>query len=302
MEQTLQPVVTRPLVNPYGAMADQFRQSWDAEQSAARAVEAQAQEPVQEPPQPAAQAAPEPAQYEQAVAPQPEGIDPAYYNALMDEHRKLSGAYQELLSRQAEYDELQRQAAARASLNAEAFKDLATVDPDDAVAISGQVMNATNAELAAIRKEMADLRASAMERDKQTAEAFAQQRMFDVNRRIMAAHPDYDTFRKSKQYADYMGQRDGLSSQTRDQRCAAEYMAGNADYVIDMLNRAKGASNVPADVAVVPPVQVAQGVATPPASRPTMTLGDLNALYQIHAITPEQYRSELAKIKNSQGG
>lgn len=206
-----------------------------------------------------------------------------------------------LLKSQQELDQLKQRQALQDSLNQDAFADLGTVDPEDAKKISNAVLNATAPVMTAIQQENARLRQQIAESQEQIAARLEQQRIQQLNQRLLAAHPDFVQLQNDPSYIAFMNQRDGLSHMTRDQRAAQEFSAGNVDYVIDMLNQLKGVQPSADSITSVAPVQtaaaaqVSQQVATPP-----MDLRTLNSLYQMRQISHDEYREKLKELRAAQ--
>lgn len=129
----------------------------------------------------------------------------------------------------------------------------------------------------------------------------AQMQQMDAIRRVLAVHPDYYELQNTPEYQNFMRQRDGLSSQTYDQRAAMEFQNGNVEYVIDLLNKVKGQRPNTQQIQSVPPVQTAAGSAVPAAPVEQLpTLHELNNLIQTRQITHDQYREMLNKLRAAQ--
>lgn len=205
---------------------------------------------------------------------------------------------------QAELAKLQnREAIAQKFANNETFAGLETVDADDArkiIQMSSEVfeepLKATTEKLAQTEAQLAEMQRYMQQ---QTA-AMQSQRVRDE---LLAAHPDFfQLYDNNQAFRQFLNERDGLSYQTREQRAIAEYNAGNAPYLIDLINQFKG--NLPKvnNMQTVAPVQVAQAAAPyqQAAPKPRYTLADLNYFMQTGQISPDQYRVELNKLRAAQ--
>ena len=199
-----------------------------------------------------------------------------------------------LLEQQKEYEALKQQVAIQKAVADNAFDNLNSVDAEDAKAISNTVLAATNAALAPIYKELEESRKQTAAQFAQNAQAARAAQINEYNRRILAKHPDYFDLMNTKEYRAFMSGRDGLSSKSRDQRAAEEFLAGNTDYVIDLLDRLKGKTPSTEQIQTVAPVQTAPAAPTPEKKGDTlMDLGTLNSLYQMRQITHDEYVKRL---------
>ena len=98
-----------------------------------------------------------------------------------------------------------------------------------------------------------------------------------------------------------MQQRDGYSSQSLDDRAAAEFKMGNAEYITHLVDQFKQAKPSAASISSVAPVQTASAPAAPAGPAEQLpTLHELNSMMQMRQITPDQYRGWLAKIRAAQ--
>ena len=151
-----------------------------------------------------------------------------------------------------------------------------------------------------IRKELEQQRKALADAQQRSAFEMYDMRRQAMNAEIMKAHPDFMQIQNTPEYKAFMSQHDGLSSKTRDQRAAEEYMAGNTAYVIDLLNQLKQNKPSVQNIMSVAPVQTANGATTAPAtasSVPQYTLAELNTLYQMRRITHDEYREQLNKLR-----
>jgi hypothetical protein len=218
---------------------------------------------------------------------------------LAQENVAAQQTIQNLLSKQEELELLKQRQELQKSLSKEAFAELQTVDPEDAQRITHAVLNSLTPTLAEQRKELEKTKKQLADNQAQMQQRLAHAQVQQTNQRIMAVHPDFFKLQETPAYHAFMSQRDGLSHQTRDQRAAQEFNAGNADYVIDLLNQLKGAVPSAASIATVAPVQTAISVSTAAATQPapTMTLGELNSLYQMRQISHDEYRAKLKELR-----
>lgn len=206
-----------------------------------------------------------------------------------------------LLEQQKEYEALKQQMAMQKAVADNAFDNLNSVDAEDAKAISNTVLAATNAALAPLYKELEESRKQTAAQFAQNAQAARAAQINEYNRRILAKHPDYFDLMNTKEYRAFMSGRDGLSSKSRDQRAAEEFLAGNTDYVIDLLDRLKGKTPSTEQIQSVAPVQTAPAAPTPEKKGDELLdLGTLNSLYQMRQITHDEYVKRLKAWRAAQ--
>lgn len=244
------------------------------------------------PPAPAPQTAPQPApqQYpDPALAAQLQQLQQERMY-LMEQNARQMEAIQHLQAANQEYNALKQRAELQASLSEDAFGELSTVDAEDAKAISRATLNAVQKAMAPVYERLQQQQQQMYDQNAMQQTRLEQQRLFSLRDRILAAHPDLEAIQSSPEYKQYMSQRDGLSSQTRDERAAQEFRAGNTDYVIDMLNQFKGQTPSVQSIQTVAPVQSAAGSPVATSQQPVYTMRELNNLYHTGQITPEQYR------------
>lgn len=229
-------------------------------------------------------------------------VDQYLMNQLEQERRALAArnaeqeqVIQNLLTAQQELDQIKAQQELQAAMAAEAFDDLETVDPEDAKRITNKVLNVTQRAIEPLRQEIEQQRRTADERLQAQQYQFEVQHRAEMNRRITEVHPDFLALQHNPAYHAFMQQRDGLSSKTIDQRAAEEFRAGNADYIIDVLNRLKGTIPSATQITTVAPVQTASSVATAATDpqAPPLTLKELNDRFQMRQITPDEYKRQV---------
>lgn len=214
---------------------------------------------------------------------------------------------EELRKARAELDSYKRQAAmAQKFADDSAFEGLETVDANDARRIIQMTTSAMSeqmaqerAQLAAEREQMQQQLAQTQTYAQQQAQAALAARMRD---QVLAAHPDFfQIYDNDPAFQQFLHSREGKSSYTREQMAMAEYNAGNAAYLIDMLNRYKGSAPKPDDMKTVAPVQVANAApSAPPQTEQSYTLSDLNYMFHTGRLTQDQYRQELNKLRATQ--
>lgn len=196
-----------------------------------------------------------------------------------------------------------REAIANKFASDEAFADLASVDADDARKIIQLTAEAFQEPLQATSQQLQQMQQQMQQQQQYMAQQTAAIQSQRVRDELLAAHPDFfQLYENNTAFRQFLNERDGLSYQTREQRAIAEYNAGNAPYLIDLINQFKGKSPKVNDMKTVAPVQVANAAAPyqQPAQRPQYTLADLNYFIQTGQISPDQYRVELNKLRAAQ--
>ena len=216
----------------------------------------------------------------------------SYMQQLQQQNAQMQQALQQ-------YEQMRQQAELMQGVDASAFENFQTVDAGEAQAIANEVLKATSAQLQQMRNEMQQQRQYMNGATQHQHQEYQRQRAQQLNREIMRVHPDFFEIQNTPEYKAFMAQRDGLSSETYDQRAAREYYNGNVAYVIDILNKIKGMRPQPQAVQSVPPVQMASaGMNQVPQAvpQPQFTVEQLRLLRNARAITPDQFKSEMAKI------
>ena len=268
---------------------------------------------------PAPQPAPAPAP--QPPAPQPPAPQPApaptpapsvppqnaqEFMALQQQNQQLQAqlaqqqqVIQNLMDANKGYNDLKVQTAAD---NIQ-FGELGTVDADDAKAIAAGIMKALDTQLAPIKEALAQQRSYTEQFSQLQDQKFAQQQAKAVINQIMQKHPDFIELQTDPNYLRFVQQHDGSSSLTYDAIAAYEFQRGNANYIIDLVNKYKQQQPAASTLTTVAPVQTA---AIPqPAQEPQVelpTLRELNQWMQMRRINQDQYRQLLQKIMASQKG
>jgi len=240
-------------------------------------------------------------QYAPTPAPAPQqGYNPydqlnAYNQQSQAEMARLAAERDALARRAAEAEDLARslyqqnsEARRTASVDeiVESLGELDTLGTDDAKRLLEPVLKTQQEREAALAAELA--------RQRQEL-AQTQQRMHSelLNAEIRKYHPDFLRYDSDPAFQAFMRQRDGLSSETRDQRAAREYAAGNAQYVIGVLNEFK---RTRPDANQLTSVNPAMGGSVPGGQRPNPGAGGQldtrELIWQVQngTLTPDQYR------------
>ena len=302
-------------------MAQRFRENY-AVSEAAEATPQPAPQPTPQPapqptPQPAPQPVPQPAPQptpQPAPQPTPQPAPPYPYDmarqqlemqrqqllaerdALTAELQKSSADLQALRQQQREWELDKQQRALSDTLARDAtLGDLETVDPNDARRIAAAAANAMHVSIDAMQQELAAQRAALQQSVAANSQNMQQLRAQQLRDEILRVHPDFFSLYQDPEFRAFLQQPEGMSSRTRDQLATEEFNAGNAKYVIDMVDRFKQRAPQGDAITTVAPVQVAAGSVAPAAPAPavTYTLADLNNLMQTRQITPDQYREML---------
>lgn len=196
-----------------------------------------------------------------------------------------------------------RAALAQKFAKDETFANLETVDAGDARQLIQLTAEAFEEPLKATSQQLEQLRQQQAQMQQYIAQQTAAMQSQRARDALLTAHPDFfDLYEHNQAFRQFLNTRDGLSYQTREQRAIAEYNAGNAPYLIDLINQFKGTVPKVNDMKTVAPVQVAQA-ATPyqqPQQTTRYTLADLNYFMQTGQISPDQYREELNKLRAAQ--
>ncbi len=260
-------------------------------------------------PTPSPEPSPEPTpatSHAPAPVPQPQfdfEADRQRFAAVSQQYQQQIDAQQAQLQQMAQklqdYEDLKRRAAIQQQVDSVSYDDLASIDPDDARKLGASFLSAANAPIEDIRRELAEQRQMLQQTAEQQRAEAERLRIQHINDEILRAHPDFFELQNTPEYKQFMSQRDGLSSETRDQRAAREFLAGNTAYVVDVLNQLKGQKPNVKDIQSVAPVQTARTTAAVPTQQQgsQFTLGELNSLYQMRRIDYPQYMAELKKLR-----
>lgn len=316
-EQTQAPApapTPAPVPNPVPEQTPQFTQPQDKLQSWLNILN-NTEQPQPEPaPQPAPMPAPQPAPIPApapAPAPAPQQTQMPQQNVqefmtLQQQNQQLQAqlaqqqqVIQNLMDANKGYNDLKVQTAAD---NIQ-FGELGTVDADDAKAIAAGIMKALDTQLAPIKEALAQQRSYSEHVSQMQDQKFAQQQAKAVINQIMQKHPDFIELQTDPNYLRFVQQHDGSSSLTYDAIAAYEFQRGNANYIIDLVNKYKQQQPASSAITSVAPVQTA---AIPqPAQEQQVelpTLRELNQWMQMRRINQDQYRQLLQKIMASQKG
>ena len=220
---------------------------------------------------------------------------------LAHERDILANQLAEMQKRNAEFEAAQQQQAMLASLDgADELNALETVDPADARRIAAMTARMLKQPIDGVAAEVKAQR-EAIERNRVEAlNATQQAQIARYAGEILQVHPDFYSLFNDPAFLQYLQEPDGLSSRSRDQAATQEFYAGNTRYVIDIVDKFKQNRPDNGKVTTVPPVQVAGGAATPATSsadKPTLTLAELNSLYQMRRISPDEYRTRLKELR-----
>ncbi len=231
-------------------------------------------------------------------------FDPSYVQQVIADRDRLAQNYEQMRKElenyaqsQRELDEIKRQQALQQAISPELYDKLESIDKADAEALTQAVLTAARAPIESLKSELENQRALVAAQAKSVAREQQRQRIERLNAEVRRYHPDFDALQNTKEYHEFMSQHDGLSSKTRDERAAEEFLAGNTAYVVDLLNQLKGNKSQVQNITTVAPVQSASAVAVAPAAAPQITLRDLNNMYQMRQISHDQYRAELQKLR-----
>jgi hypothetical protein len=208
----------------------------------------------------------------------------------------------ELRAKAAELDDIKRRASVRADVQQKMLDGLSSVTPEDAQAISESVLTMADQRLDPLKQQLEQQRREFEEATARQRAELERSRREMLNGRILAAHPDFYQIMNTPEYRQYVTQRDGKSSETRDVRAAREYLNGNTDYVVDMISQFKASRAGAARPDAVPPAQVAPGGAPAQGApqKAPLTLRDLNNLFQTRQISPDEYMRMLPEVRKAQ--
>lgn len=235
----------------------------------------------------------------------PQQFDPGYVrqvlaerDRLAQEHSQMQQELESYAQSRRELEEIKRQQAMQQAISPELYDKLESIDRADAEALTQAVLTAARAPVESLKNELESQRNQVAAQAQAVAREQQRFRIQQLNAEVRRHHPDFDTLQNTKEYQEFMSQRDGLSSKTRDERAAEEFLAGNTAYVVDLLNQLKGVKPQVQNITTVAPVQSASTAAASAQPAATqMTLRDLNTMYQMRQISHDQYRAELQKMR-----
>ncbi len=294
--------------------AEEFRNSMNQEntQSAPATAEPPVQATAPQPEPPVQATAPQPdypmPPLQQYIPPQPQPqqqvVDAGVAQRLADER---NAAYQEIQQlRQAVANlstaqyQTQRDNVVNNALSPELLDSLGTIDADDAKKLAGAMYDSMSAPMEEMRSELQQQRQAIAQQAQAAQQNAMYQNIARLNSEVMRYHPDFAQVVNDPKFRDFLMQRDGYSYETRDQRAAREYQNGNPAYIIDLLYQYKGTRPNVQQAMSVAPSNAPSHVQAAPATQqgaPQYTLRELNDLYSMRRISPEQYKEELAKLK-----
>lgn len=281
--QRQQPVHPEPEAGPQASPQPQ------PEPQQAQQAQPQSQQPQPQPP------------YYPPVAQRDSGMEKAY-NDLTSAYEQQRQQIAELQKENDEYKRVYERASMYASIPDDYFDSMESIDAADARRISQVSIDAVQSAVEPIRRELEETRQLVAQRDAETKQRFEQERLGSLTRQVLSAHPDYFSIAQTPQYVNFINGRDGYSSQTRDQVAAQEFAAGNAAYVIDLINRFKAGNTSAQNIATVAPVQAASsytGDVRQGEPKPSLTLHELNNLYQTGRIRYDDYIKEARRVKEA---
>ena len=220
---------------------------------------------------------------------------------LTHERDILTNQLAEMQKHNAEFEVANQQQAMLASLdNADELNALETVDPADARRIAVMTARMLKQPIDSVAAEVKAQRENIERNRVEALNATQQAQIARYAGEILQVHPDFYILFNDPAFLQYLQEPDGLSSRSRDQAATQEFYAGNTRYVIDIVDKFKQNRPDNGKVTTVPPVQVAGGAATPATSsadKPTLTLAELNSLYQMRRISPDEYRTRLKELR-----
>lgn len=220
--------------------------------------------------------------------------------AMQAQREQLAAAQQGL----AEYEAFKRQAELQQQLSSdELYAGLETVDADDARKITQVAAQVYQPQLEAMRQQLAQQGQALQQSQQYMQQQMAALQSERTRNELLAAHPDFMELYATPAFRQYLSQRDGLSSRTREEQAIAEYNAGNAAFVIDMINRYKGVVPRVENIQQVAPVQVASAAAPAAVSAPVQpqdTVPELLSLVQTRQITPDEFRARMGALRAAQ--
>ena len=221
--------------------------------------------------------------------------------ALQQRLQEQDAAINNLLHIQQDYDELRKQQQINDAVQGIDYSDLATVDAEDARRISEGVMRAVQAKLAPVEQQLAR-----QQQEIQKTAAYNEQRIMEQQARatvgkIENSHPDFGVLLHDPMFKTFLRQRDGRSSITLEDRAAAEFRLGNADYVIHLIDQFKQTRPDPSSLVAVAPVQTAASPVAPAGPAESLpTLAELNSMMGTGRITPDEYREYMKRLRAAQ--
>lgn len=228
----------------------------------------------------------------------------AAYNSLNDAYAQQQQQLAALQQENQQFRNMYQRAQLASTVPADYFSSLSSIDEEDAKKINNASIAAVQAAVEPLRQELARTQQWVSQQNAEQKQNMERARIAGFVQQVLQVHPDYYDLAQTPQYHAFINERDGLSSQTRDQRATQELRNGNTAYVIDLLRQFKDGNPSTQSIASVAPVQAAQSYGNSTNARddkPSMTLRDLNNLYQMGQIQHGDYVAEAKRIKASMG-
>lgn len=188
--------------------------------------------------------------------------------------------------------------------------DFRSIDMDDAKKLLAPVIqtmrqqqSASNAEF---ERKLSEQEKALQTRFKELDDREHYSKLQRTKDAILAAHPDLEQLQKTPEYQRTMASPiGGKSGVLVGQLVAAEYRQGNADYIIDVLNRIK--AGVQTDLSDIASVSPASTNATPTSSDEGKTgrlspeeLAELRFKVQSRQISRQEFRDIMEKHREAQ--
>lgn len=188
--------------------------------------------------------------------------------------------------------------------------DFRSIDMDDAKKLLGPVIKTMrqqqNASHAEFQRKLAEQEETLKSRFKELDDREHYSKLEKTKAAILAAHPDLEQLQKTPEYQRTMASPiGGKSGVLIGQLVAAEYRQGNADYIIDVLNRIK--AGVQTDLSDVASVSPASTTTAPSAAGSDKSgrltpeeLAELRFKVQSRQISRQEFREIMEKHREAQ--
>lgn len=254
-------------------------------------------QPVPLQPAPLQPAPPQPVPWENMQQQQQFAMMQQQNNELQQKLQQQNQVIQNLLQQQQQLESVKQQYDA----NNIKFDELSTVDEGDAKAIAAGIMKALGSQLEPIKQALQQQQQYTQKSNAWYEQRFTEQKAKSTLDRIIEKHPDFIALQSDPNYLRFAQQRDGKSSLSYDAHAAYEFERGNADYIIDLIDRYKQSIPSQSSITSVAPVQTATVPATPAGQTPELpTLRELNQWMQMRQIDQDQYRKLLKMVIDAQ--
>lgn len=188
--------------------------------------------------------------------------------------------------------------------------DFRTIDMEDAKKLLAPVIqtmrqqqNASNAEF---QRRLSEQEKALETRFKELDDREHYSKLEKTKAAILAAHPDLEALQKTPEYQRTMASPiGGKSGVLVGQLVAAEYRQGNADYIIDVLNRIKaGVQPDLTDIASVSPASTTTAPGSNTTEKPGRLspeeLAELRFKVQSRQISRQEFRDIMEKHREAQ--